>query len=492
MGEFRFRLPDDWTLAARQASSIHVVGLDGIPWPCKIQTEDQVLGIRRLRDESGKTYVAYPFEKWGEIVVCTGTLLERPEPYDFVTEIARGTVNRLRNQISIWQEGGLEIDGPVLERTAAAIGQLGSAIMSSEFEDRDKFAAEALELAMQSIFDLGRIFGEQIADFRCQHNEFATFWLANNSQSRSLPSTQGNGDLAQVQQMFELVQLAPSLENGQVLPSLPGELDEKKKIIGPLLDASPGGLSNELGEAENFEARKSRLINLGRRVISELPDSSAMIHVACGLNGLGHRQLSYPQQLQTVVDLLQMIEDSPVECPTMISFDFPWGERLASSVGGIHPLQIADTLLRQGVDLSFIGLDINLDYWPGGSALRDPLQWIDLIDVWSQLGKPLVICLRMPSQQERLSSGATLSSDQQKLVNEIRGGLTDQQRLNAVATVLPMLVARPSVHGLIWRQLTDLDDYRYPSAGLLDSESHAKPTAELISGFRAETLGRRP
>ena len=51
MGEFRFRLPDDWTLASRQASSIHVVGLDGIPWPCRVFTEGKTLVVRRNRDD---------------------------------------------------------------------------------------------------------------------------------------------------------------------------------------------------------------------------------------------------------------------------------------------------------------------------------------------------------------------------------------------------------------------------------------------------------
>ena len=57
----------------------------------------------------------------------------------------------------------------------------------------------------------------------------------------------------------------------------------------------------------------------------------------------------------------------------MVSFDFPWAERLASAVGGSHPLQIADSLLRQGTQISFLGIEVNLGYWPNGSMMRDPL-----------------------------------------------------------------------------------------------------------------------
>ena len=105
------------------------------------------------------------------------------------------------------------------------------------------------------------------------------------------------------------------------------------------------------------------------------------------MNGLGHRHLNYAQQLQLTVDMLNVVEELSIQIPTMVSFDFPWAERLAGAVGGIHPLQVADSLLRQGVRVSHIGLEINLDYGATGSAFRDPLQWIDLVDIWTQLGR---------------------------------------------------------------------------------------------------------
>ena len=120
MGEFRFRLPDNWTLETRQASSIHIVGIDGIPWPCRIFTEGNTLVVNRNHDESGRTYISYPFRDRGEFIICTGTLPERPEQYDLLSELARGTLNRIRNQISVWEEGGFKVAANVHELTAEA------------------------------------------------------------------------------------------------------------------------------------------------------------------------------------------------------------------------------------------------------------------------------------------------------------------------------------------------------------------------------------
>ena len=228
-------------------------------------------------------------------------------------------------------------------------------------------------------------------------------------------------------------------------------------------------------QLDDFLARRDRLLRDAEQTLQSLPKNTAMLRVASGLNGTGHRNLSYPQQLQATVDLLQLVEDSEVTIPTMVSFDFPWAERLAGAVGGTHPLQIADSLIRQGVELSFLGLEINLDLWPNGSAIRDPLQWIDLVDIWAQLGLPMVLCLRAPCGGAADIKGAETR-------NQTRSNLNDQQRIDFLKTVLPMMVARPSVHGLIFQQWQDSDDPRYPNSGIVQADGQPK---EILAVLKA-------
>ena len=159
MGEFRFRVPVDWNLDPYHANSIHVIGLDGIPWPCRIATSDdplepktrKVFSVARNRDESGRLYVVYPFAGRGEMLICTGTLPVRDQPYELLTELARGTLNRLRNQISIWEEGGLAIDETIREQVSAATGFLSESILCSDSNRRDETARHAIEKAMDAV-----------------------------------------------------------------------------------------------------------------------------------------------------------------------------------------------------------------------------------------------------------------------------------------------------------------------------------------------------
>ena len=480
MAEYKFRIPLDWTLDPYHANSVHLVGLDGIPWPCRVSVSDpegdqpRILTVTRNQEESGRLYLLYDFDKLGEHLICTGTLLpSNDEPYDLLIELARGTLNRMRNQMSIWEEGGLVVADSTRQKVNDATLELSTALFSNDQQVVDPSARKTIETTMEAVYELADTFAKQISKFRRDRDELPQFWLANRigtaqqfESSTKLPLSQlATGKLAiepdsdpcsATQQQFESV--------------------ARKVIVGPLLDASIGGFSESMMQLDDFLARKDRLLDNAELTLQSLPKNTALLHVVSGLNGTGHRNLSYPQQLQAAVDLLQVVEDSQTDIPTMVSFDFPWAERLAGAVGGTHPLQIADSLIRQGVEVSFLGLEINLDLWPNGSVVRDPLQWIDLVDIWAQLGLPMVLCLRAPC-------GGTADAKGVDTRNQVCSNLTDQHRINFLKTVLPMMVARPSVHGLIFQQWQDSDDPRYPNAGIVNSDGAPKEIFQVLEAI---------
>jgi len=469
MGEFKFRLPPHWTFQRRQSAAIHTVGLDGIPWPCKISINDSVLSVTRNRNESGKTFVPYSFEKYGELLIATGTLPEREEPYSMVLELARGTLNRLRNQISIWQEGGLEVAPSIHSGVTKTTTLLSKAITAADKNERDNISKLSIEISMDVMFELARQFGTEVTKFRQENTEINPFWLAN-TVSADQPIKYGL-DVSG----FDLIRAKPEMLDQT------NEMALSKRVIdGPFLDASSQGLGEELEQMGNFQIRRNHILSKTREHLSRLSPSVSLIHAVSGLNGMGHRHLSYPQQLEITKQILEVVEEANHEARTLVSFDFPWAERLASAVGGSHPLQIADSLLRQGSQISFLGVEVNLGYWPGGSVMRDPLQWIDMLDVWAQLGMPLVVILRAPTWSTNNSESLPANvAIEEKPVNTFDHE-NDRRRIKYLQTILPMLVARPAVHGLIWSQWLDSDDDRFPYAGLQNSAGEMKTVYDLL------------
>ena len=474
MGEFRFRIPADWKLEPRLLRTVHVIGLDGIPGACRVRVEEQLLIVTRNQNESGRTYIAFPFYEQGELTICTGTLPETADPYHLLTELARGTLNRLRNQTAIWEEGGLNIPDAVRARTIEATRALSLAITGDD-QQRDLAARESLNLAMAGIFALCDQFGQEISEFRVSHQEIPAFWIA----AARGDGSQGNSEL---EASFDLIQSRSVNGNGSGM---------QKRIFGPLLDASPAA-SFSRGNLD-FNSRRHALLGTCRRELEQALGATSLIHAVCGLNGVGHQRLGYRQQMQITSDILNLVDDLGLQQPVMVSFENPWAEKLAWSVGGIHPLQIADELMRGGTRISFIGLDINLDYWPTGSLSRDPLQWIDMFDIWSQFGLPLVLCFRIPqTAASKLSGNHDRSSGSKEPAgtNSIRETLSSEQRLDLIRTVLPMAVARPGLHGVIWRQWSDADDPRFPLAGMVDGSGGVKPIGQILKQLRENVLQR--
>jgi hypothetical protein len=440
-----------------------------------------IIHIARNQPESGHVYFLFPHPQHGDVLLSTGTLPIREAPYDLLKELARGTINRLRNQLSIWREGGLEPPNGVEQGISQAIQCLARAIMLEPTVEQDEVAMEAITHGVDAIYELSRHFGATISRYRNQHPELPHFWVCatipNDPEVSALVA-----DSCDYLRVFDSNfnhgsphDSNPANRNLTVYKNLPHPI-----ILGPWLDASQGGMSESLMACRDHLDRRKALLSDLRLRLENLPEQIRLLHLMSGINGIGHRYLSYPQQFQLATDMLQIVDEALLEVPVMVSFDFPWAERLAAAVGGIHPLHIADSLLRQGVRISYFGLEVNLDYWPSGSAIRDPFQWIDLVDTWAQLEVPLVILLRAPI------GGQSVSPDQpvDRLVNQPRSHVTDAQRLEYLETILPMLIARPTVHGVIWSQWRDDSDSRFPHGGLVDASGKLKSVGKILKNLR--------
>ena len=89
----------------------------------------------------------------------------------------------------------------------------------------------------------------------------------------------------------------------------------------------------------------------------------------------------------------------------------------------------------------------------------------------------MVLCLRAPC-------GGTAEAQGVDTRNQIKSNFTDRQRMDFLKTVLPMMVARPSVHGLIFQQWQDADDLRYPNSGIVDTNGSPKEIFEVLQAIR--------
>ena len=146
------------------------------------------------------------------------------------------------------------------------------------------------------------------------------------------------------------------------------------------------------------------------------------------------------------------------------------------------PLHFADALARAGLGLSGFGLEFSLGYWPRGSITRDLLEISRQLDRWSLLGLPLVIYLTIPSSQT-VDPQAKPGIQSQPCLND---RLSTASQNSLVERLVPLLLAKQCVHGIIWNQLDDTQPHDFPHGGLLDTAGTAKPTLQTLSSIRTE------
>src|SRR5688572_20560722 len=115
MGQIRFLVPFAEQLPDEAVERAYLAGMEGIPWRSRNSwasppsSSPREFVIERATGDSGNLYIPWKLPGGGEMVLSTACLMERPDPYHLPLELARGTLNRLRNQAADWQFMGLEL-----------------------------------------------------------------------------------------------------------------------------------------------------------------------------------------------------------------------------------------------------------------------------------------------------------------------------------------------------------------------------------------------
>mgnify|MGYP007073322632 CR=1 FL=1 len=80
MGRMRFLVDPSNRLTAESAERAYICGYDLTPWPSRNHLEDGELVIERAIEDSGNVNVPWSVDGETEIMLSTGTLIERDRP----------------------------------------------------------------------------------------------------------------------------------------------------------------------------------------------------------------------------------------------------------------------------------------------------------------------------------------------------------------------------------------------------------------------------
>lgn len=490
MGVLRFVVEDAQRITDLFLGQLYVASLEGIPWRCFAERTDEGFQVRRRIDESGCLYAMWPVSAGGELLLSTASLMERERPYLLAVELARGTLNRLRNQTAAWRQGGLVIPAEVMRQISAAAAAFAvAATHQHDVAAATTAAQDALGESLRGCQLLLETYVEQVGDAQPPAQPVRMFGAqmsrppADASHSSLIAATFSMAgvetcwaDCEPVTGDFDCLAVEETVDwaKGQRL----------KTMLGPLLDFESASLPDWLVLWEDdFDTLQAYAAAWVGELVERFSGEVALWHAAARINSGRVLSLTDEQRLKLVVTALESIRRRDAKTPILVSFDQPWAEYMGHTNTDVAPLHFADALARADLGLAGFGLHIDWGFRPGGTLPRNPLELSELLDQWSLLGLPLVVFLTMPSS---LQDDPQASGKRAPLPGGASPHWDAQAQCELASKLAEVCWCKQSVQGVVWNQTFDAAAHRFPNAGLFDQNNEPKPIIESLRRFRGK------
>lgn len=495
MGTLTFQLPPNLPDDARHECERACVvgGQDGMPYATQAHVEGDRLILQRDVDESGSALVPWPVDGRGLLMTSTGTLMERPASYTLLMELARGKINQVRSQAAEWLMGGLLVPTPLERQLRRATHAFTGAVAhQGEPETLGEDAAALIE-SYTAAEHLVAAYAQQVFQVRHSRQSHLETTLACRLQSEEPAGSAAEALLAAVNAVVvplswreiepaegEFVwEPADRLVNWAVERGL-------KVVAGPLIDFSGRNLPDWIWEREtDLLGLNGLMCDWLDRVVRRYQHLIRTWQVTAGSNCAGVLARRDEELLWLTVRAAEAVRRVSPGLEIIIGLAQPWGDYLAEQDGSQSPFLFADTLLRTGLKLAALDLEVIMGVTPRGSYCRDTLDLSRLLDLYALLGTPLHLTLGYPSEP---TPPPAACPDERIGAGWWRDGFTAAAQADWGAAFTRLALCKPFVRSVQWTHLSDAEPHQFPACGLFDAAGRPKPVLDELARLRAEHL----
>jgi hypothetical protein len=495
MGMMMFQLPPHMpqdAVAELERTSI-AGGQDCMPYPTQIHLDGQQLIVQRNVCESGNLVTPWQIDNLGRFMVTSATLIERPTPYFLTLELARGKINQLRGQTADWRMGGLQMPEQLAANIQQATRTFGKAAASYPNPDAFAHAGQALALGYQAAHFLVHTYINQV--FHVRHSRQPKF---DTTLACRLPHSAPPDFLAPfltkafnaIAIPFAWQQVEPS-ETEFVWSQADALVDWAKQknlqiVGGPLLDYTGRGIPDWIwGKQPDILAFAGFACDFVEMAVRRYSQVIRTWHVTSASNWTGVVAHNDEELLWLTHRLIETVRKVDPNLEVVVGVTQPWGDYMAQQARGQSPFVFADSLLRTGIKLAALDLEMVMSVSPRGSYCRDLLDASRVLDLYALLGLPLQVTLGYPS-----SAGPDAHADPDLKVagGFWRRGFVPEVQADWVHSFASLALCKPFVRAVHWVHFSDVDPHLYPHCGLVDVNGSLKPSLEILAKLRAQHL----
>jgi hypothetical protein len=491
MGTMAFQLPDNLPAdAARELKRTCMAGgPDNMPWPTQLHFTPGQLSVRRIVDESGYLVAPWSIDGCGLMMCTSATLIERPRPYNLLVELARGKINQVRNQAFDWHAGGL-ILSPELEQCIRNIGlAFAHTVAGVPPEESGPQAQIALNLAYQTAHQLVSAYVAQVFQIRHQRQPRLDSTLACR--------------LGQIVPPTALTALLTSAFNSVCVPISWGRVESeeatyrweeydalidwasKQKLdisAGPLVDFSAAQLPPWLWQWQrDLAGMASFMCKFVETAVRRYRSRIRRWQLTAASNCANVLSLTEDDLLGLTYRLAESARHVDSSLELIVGIAQPWGEYMVQSECIHSPFLFADTLIRAGLNLSALDIELVMGVTPRGSYCRDLLEISRMLDLYALLGVPLRVTLGYPSSPQ---ADADADPDLRVEGGRWGNGFTNEMQAAWTAEVTALVLCKPYVQSVQWAHFRDAEPHQFPHCGLVDGRDQVKPALQKLRELR--------
>jgi hypothetical protein len=491
MGTINFQLP-----AGLPADAAHELeraciagGPDTMPYRTQVRVDPGLLVLERPVDESGCLVVPWTVQGAGRLMGSSATLIERPEPYQIQVELSRGKVNQLRCQASDWLAGGLQMPPSLMQQIHDATITFTRAVVQTASDQAGQQAQNALTLAYKAADQLVRVYMDQVFHIRHQRQPRLDSALGCRL-GVAAPAGEVGDTLAlgcnTVYLPFNWREIEPAEADyrWEAHDALLAWAQAQNLAVnaGPLIDFSAGRLPDWLWLWErDLRSLASFMCDYVETTVKRYRGKVRSWQLTAASNFASVLQLGEDELLWLTVRLAEAARQADPGLELVIGIAQPWGGYLARQERNHSPFIFADTLIRSGLNLAALDLEVVMGISPRGSYCRDLLDMSRLLDLYALLGVPLQLTLGYPSAED---TDANADGELDIAAGRWRGGMTPDVQADWLSLYGALALCKPYVHGVYWAHYSDAERHQFPHCGLLDGAGNPKPALFRLRELR--------
>jgi hypothetical protein len=494
MGTMTFQLPASLPAdAARDLKrSCMAGGPDNMPWPTELHLTNNQLRVHRVVDESGYLIVPWTINGRGLVMGTSSTLIERANPYNLLVELARGKVNQVRSQAFDWRAGGLVLS-PELDQGIHDVSiAFAHAVTGVPPEEAGQQAQIVLDLAYQAAEQLVNAYVAQVFQIRHQRQARLDSTLACRL-SKTVPPADLVAPLTSAFNSASLPLSWASIENEEgtyhweATDALVEWAQQQKLDIlaGPLIDFSSAQLPAWLWLWErDLPSLAAFMCKFVETAVRRYRHRIRRWHLAAASNCANVLSLAEDELLSLTYRLADSARQIDPSLELAIGIAQPWGEYMGLSDRTHSPFIFADTLIRSGLSLSALDIELIMGVTPRGSYCRDLLEISRLLDLYALLGVPLRVTLGYPSSAQSDDADPDLHVEG----GHWGSGFTPEVQADWSAVTTALVLCKPYVQGVQWTHFRDAEPHQFPHCGVVDSRDQPKPALQKLRELRETHL----